>query len=47
MVHPWADFNDLYGRPTTMDAAQLEALLRSTPVERIEKAEIMYSAPPQ
>ncbi|MEF2793583.1 MAG: TonB-dependent receptor, partial [Alistipes dispar] len=37
----------LNGRPTTMDAAQLEALLRSTPVERIEKAEIMYSAPPQ
>ena len=36
----------LNGKPTTMDAAQLETLLRNTPVNRIEKAEVMYSAPP-
>lgn len=35
------------GKPTTMTAGQLEALLKSTPVDRIEKAEVMYSAPPQ
>lgn len=37
----------LNGKPTTMDAAQLEAFLRNTPVNRIEKAEVMYSAPPE
>lgn len=37
----------LNGRPTTMSAEQLAALLRATPVERIEKAEVMYSTPPQ
>ena len=28
-------------------AEQLETLLRNTPVERVEKAEVMYSAPPE
>ena len=37
----------LNGKPTTMNAAQLETLLRNTPVDRMEKAEVMYSAPPQ
>ena len=37
----------LNGRPSTMTAEQLAALLRSTPVDRIEKAEVMFSAPPQ
>lgn len=37
----------LNGKPTTMSAEQLVALLKSTPVERIEKAEVMYSTPPQ
>lgn len=37
----------LNGKPTTMNAGQLETLLRNTPVSRIEKAEVMYSAPPQ
>jgi len=37
----------LNGKPTTMDAAQLETLLRNTPVDRVEKAEVMYSAPPE
>lgn len=37
----------LNGKPSTMSAAQLAALLKSTPVERIEKAEVMYSAPPE
>lgn len=37
----------LNGKPTTMDAVQLETLLRNTPVDRVEKAEVMYSAPPQ
>ena len=36
----------LNGKPTTMNAAQLETLLRNTPVDRVEKAEVMYSAPP-
>ena len=35
------------GKPTTMTAEQLETLLRNTPVDRVEKAEVMYSAPPQ
>lgn len=37
----------LNGKPTSMDAAQLEALLRATPVGRVERAEVMYSAPPE
>lgn len=37
----------LNGKPTTMDAGQLETILRNTPVSRIEKAEVMYSAPPK
>ncbi len=37
----------LNGKPTTMNAGQLETLLRNTPVNRIEKAEVMYSAPPE
>lgn len=37
----------LNGRPSTMTSEQLATLLRSTPVERVEKAEVMYSAPPQ
>ena len=35
------------GKPTTMTAEQLETLLRNTPVNRVEKAEVMYSAPPE
>lgn len=35
------------GKPTTMAAEQLETLLRNTPMERVEKAEVMYSAPPE
>ena len=30
-----------------MDAGQLETLLRNTPLDRVEKAEVMYSAPPE
>ncbi len=37
----------LNGKPTTMTGAQLIELLKNTPAERIEKAEVMYSAPPQ
>lgn len=37
----------LNGKPTTMDAAQIETFLRNTPVNRVEKAEVMYSAPPE
>lgn len=37
----------LNGRPSTMTPEQLASLLRSTPVDRIEKAEVMFSAPPQ
>ncbi len=37
----------LNGRPSTMTSEQLATLLRSTPVERVEKAEVMFSAPPQ
>lgn len=37
----------LNGKPTTMSAGQLETLLRNTPVNRVEKAEVMYSAPPE
>lgn len=35
------------GRPSTMTREQVAALLKSTPIERVEKAEVMYSAPPQ
>ena len=35
------------GKPSTMTAEQVTALLKSTPIERVEKAEVMYSAPPQ
>lgn len=35
------------GKLTTMSAKQLETLLRNTPVNRVEKAEVMYSAPPE
>ena len=35
------------GKPTTMTAEQLETLLRNTPVNRVEKAEVMYSVPPE
>ncbi|MDL2214829.1 TonB-dependent receptor [Dysgonomonas sp. OttesenSCG-928-M03] len=37
----------LNGKPTTMTGEQLAELLKNTPKERIEKAEVMYSAPPQ
>ena len=37
----------LNGKPTTMTADQLETLLRNTPVDRVEKAEVLYSAPPE
>lgn len=37
----------LNGKPSTMSGEQLAALLRATPVERIERAEVMYSTPPQ
>lgn len=37
----------LNGKPTTMDAGQLETILRNTPVNRVEKVEVMYSAPPE
>lgn len=35
------------GKPTTMTDEQLKTLLQSMPVDRVEKAEVMYSAPPQ
>lgn len=35
------------GKATSMDESQLKDLLKSIPKERIQKAEIMYSAPPQ
>jgi len=37
----------LNGKPTTMNSEQVMDLLKNTPKERIEKAEVMYSAPPQ
>ena len=37
----------LNGRPTTMSHEQLTILLKNTPASRVEKAEIMYSTPPQ
>lgn len=35
------------GKPSTMTWEQVAVLLKSTPVERVEKAEVMYSAPPR
>ncbi len=35
------------GKPTTMTYEQVVVLLKSTPVERVDKVEVMYSAPPQ
>jgi hypothetical protein len=35
------------GRPTTMTSEQLNTLLRSMPVNRVAKVEVMYSAPPR
>ncbi|MFI3321579.1 MAG: outer membrane beta-barrel protein [Rikenellaceae bacterium] len=35
------------GKPSTMSAAQLETMLKTMPIERIESAEVMYSTPPQ
>ncbi|MEG1635369.1 MAG: carboxypeptidase-like regulatory domain-containing protein, partial [Rikenellaceae bacterium] len=35
------------GKATSMGESQLENLLKNMPKERIQKAEIMYSAPPQ
>lgn len=37
----------LNGKPTTMNNEQLVNLLKNTPASRVEKAEVMYSAPPQ
>lgn len=37
----------LNGKPSTMTAEQLAALLKSTPVEQVEKVEVLYAAPPQ
>lgn len=35
------------GKPTTMTQEQVTTLLKTTPIERVEKAEVMYSAPPR
>lgn len=35
------------GNPTTMSPSQLQTYLKNLPVDRVEKAEVMYSAPPQ
>lgn len=37
----------LNGKPSTMTADQLAALLKSIPVEQVEKVEVLYAAPPQ
>lgn len=37
----------LNGKLTTMNATQLVTLLKNTPIDRVERAEVMYSAPPQ
>ncbi len=37
----------LNGKPSTMTADQLTTLLKSTPVEQVEKVEVLYAAPPQ
>ena len=34
------------GKPSTMSAEQVASLLKSTPIGRVEKVEVMYSAPP-
>jgi len=35
------------GKPSTMTAEQLTSLLRNTPIDRVKKAEVIYSAPPE
>ncbi len=35
------------GKPTTMSPEQLKTILRNTPVDRIEKAEVIYNTPPE
>ena len=35
------------GKPSSMSPKQLETLLRSMPIDRVESAELMYSAPPK
>lgn len=37
----------LNGKPSTMTQDQMITLLKGTPASRVEKAEVMYSAPPQ
>ena len=37
----------LNGRPSSMTYEQLITLLKGMPASRVEKAEVMYSAPPQ
>ena len=37
----------LNGKPSTMNVGQIEIFLRNTPVNRVEKVEVMYSAPPE
>ena len=37
----------LNGKPSTLSAGQLTALLKSMPASRVEKAEVMYTTPPQ
>ena len=37
----------LNGKPSSMSAEQVIALLKATPASRVERAEVMYSAPPQ
>lgn len=37
----------LNGKPTTMSEKQLYTVLKSLPVSRVEKAEVMYSVPPR
>ena len=37
----------LNGKPSSMSYEQLAALLKSMPASRVERAEVMYSAPPQ
>ena len=37
----------LNGKPSSMSAEQVIALLKATPASRMERAEVMYSAPPQ
>ncbi|EHL88985.1 outer membrane beta-barrel family protein [Coprobacter fastidiosus] len=37
----------LNGKPSTMNVGQIETFLRNTPVNRVEKVEVMYSAPPE